>query len=464
MTLLKSKKGFIRKTDKVEENWNVLFDQIVKGNVIPVIGPELVELGGKTSVQQIIDVFSEECGIDCGEKDSFSQLVYDDKFQIEFKDEEIHKLIRENIKNIIDNCSEESDNIILRKFLSIKYFPFVITTLFDPIVENIMRELHGDKLRILCFRNDPNKNDDLFNSEETKSPTLYYMFGKADGFSDSFVVTDSDMLRFSRAWMLPADSATKAKPSVLSSVLSKRYLLVLGYDYQDWLFRFFWYAMKSESLGQEKTGMLAHSHDDQGLIEFLTRAKAFTQVEPDMNKFVDKLNEGIQRAEAKLMKDTPQQDIVPEHGTDVFISYSRGDKEIVEELFSVLISKGLHVWYDKQSMYKGLDFLNQIENAVKRSSFFVPIFTDTIIKQADKEHPYRLEWKYATDHISLVGGVPYCYPFFEENFDMDNLVAAIPKDLKRHDAFSFSKNNVRERAEELADCLIKELERRRKNG
>ena len=306
MTLLKSKKGFIRKTDKVEENWNVLFDQIVKGNVIPVIGPELVELGGKTSVQQIIDVFSEECGIDCGEKDSFSQLVYDDKFQIEFKDEEIHKLIRENIKNIIDNCSEESDNIILRKFLSIKYFPFVITTLFDPIVENIMREIHRDKLRILCFRNDPNKNDDLFNSEETKSPTLYYMFGKADGFSDSFVVTDSDMLRFSRAWMLPADSATKAKPSVLSSVLSKRYLLVLGYDYQDWLFRFFWYAMKSESLGQEKTGMLAHSHDDQGLIEFLTRAKAFTQVEPDMNKFVDKLNEGIQRAEAKLMKDTPQ--------------------------------------------------------------------------------------------------------------------------------------------------------------
>lgn len=59
-----SKKSLIKKKDKVEENWNVLFDQIVKGNVIPVIGPELVELGGKTSVQQIIDVFSEACGIE----------------------------------------------------------------------------------------------------------------------------------------------------------------------------------------------------------------------------------------------------------------------------------------------------------------------------------------------------------------------------------------------------------------
>lgn len=54
MIPFKNKRGIIRKTDKVEENWNVLFDQIVKGNVIPVIGPELVELGGKTSVQQII--------------------------------------------------------------------------------------------------------------------------------------------------------------------------------------------------------------------------------------------------------------------------------------------------------------------------------------------------------------------------------------------------------------------------
>lgn len=28
-----------KKKEKIEENWNVLFDQIVKGNVIPVIGP-----------------------------------------------------------------------------------------------------------------------------------------------------------------------------------------------------------------------------------------------------------------------------------------------------------------------------------------------------------------------------------------------------------------------------------------
>ena len=39
----------IKRKNKEEENWKILFDQIVKGNVIPIIGPEMVELGKTTS-------------------------------------------------------------------------------------------------------------------------------------------------------------------------------------------------------------------------------------------------------------------------------------------------------------------------------------------------------------------------------------------------------------------------------
>lgn len=35
-----NKKSLIKKRDKVEENRNVLFNQIVNGNVIPVICPK----------------------------------------------------------------------------------------------------------------------------------------------------------------------------------------------------------------------------------------------------------------------------------------------------------------------------------------------------------------------------------------------------------------------------------------
>lgn len=468
---------------KKDRNWDILFDQIVKGNVIPVIGPELVELGDTTSLQRIIDEFAETCGIDRGEKTSFSQLVFDPKFKVWAEGADIHSLINDNIDNIIEDNIKKDNNALLRKFLSIPYFPFVITTLFDPIVESVMREIHGDRLNVMYFRNDPNKNDDLVNKADICKPTLYYMFGKADGKSDSFVVTDTDMLRFSRTWMLPNDSSNHAKPATLSNILSKHYLLVLGSNYQDWLFRFFWYAMKDDGFGVQRStnpetkneeitpgGMYATDNKDEQLIGFLNRVNTFGEKKYKLSEIYDEIIKGIGAVEERNRKeeklgDTQSQvsTIVPETGTDVFISYSRGDKEIVEMLYEVLTSKGLNVWYDMHNLYMGVDFMKQIENAIRNSTFFVPVLTNTIIKQAGQEHPYRIEWLYAKDHIMQIGGIPYCYPFLEKKFNPNNLVAKVPDELKSHHACTFSMNEVREKAEELAESLINEMERR-KNG
>ena len=456
----------IQTINKDEKNWSILFEQIVKGNVIPVIGPELVRVGQKSSSQFLIDAFAGLCGIEEGEMTTFSQLVYDKRFKSRDLGD-IHDLLTLNLNSEgnAEYFDKQEDNGLLYKLLSIPYFPFVITTTFDPIVENMMRRIHGGRLRVLTFRNDAGKNDDIENGEETKLPTLYYMFGKADGKAGSFVVTAEDLLKFSRSWMQPNDSSGNVKPSRLSNVLANRYLLVLGYDYQDWLFRFFWYAMKSDTFGAEQGGMLAHTRQDSELIAFLTnQAKAFSQVEPNMEHLVERICIGVEKAEKRLKPKDSLFNQVPEEGTDVFISYSRGDSAIVEELYRILTEKGLHVWYDRQNMYKGLDFMRQIENAIKHSTFFVPVFTNTIIQQAGKEHPYRDEWRYAENHIQRIGGIPYCYPFYQEGFDMDNMTAAIPNDLKRHDAFCFTTLNYKKKAEELADCLMAEKERRTNNG
>lgn len=477
---IKRKNNSIIRTDREKENWQILFDQIVKGHVIPVIGPDIVELGGHSSTQTIINVFADACGIAENEVHSFSQLIHHEKFMNEFRDEEIHSLINENIGNIVDSYITKEDNALLHRFLSIPYFPFVITTLCDPIVENVMREIHGKELQVKCFRNDPNKNDDIANGDATKTPTIYYMFGKAGGESDSFVATDTDILKFSRTWMLPKDINSDAKPSVLSSVMTNHYLLVIGNNYQDWLFRFIWYALKDDGFGAEKAkksankeiimpgGMYTHPDKDEKLIDFLNHVNTFTQPDLKLEDFVDRIIKGVKDAEeAKRLKEAREKydigETIPQMGTDVFLSYSRGDKRIVQELHRILVDKGLHVWYDMNSLHKGQDFMNQIRAAIKNSTFFVPVLTDTIIKQAKEEHPYRLEWKYAVEHINLVGGSPYCFPFFEEGFNMDDLVAAVPDDLKRHDAFSFNQDNIQEKAEEMADYLLAEIERRQKN-
>jgi TIR domain. len=287
------------------------------------------------------------------------------------------------------------------------------------------------------------------------------MFGKAEKKERSYVVTDEDLLDFSRSWLRSNDSSCKAKPSMISTHLAQRYLLVVGHDYQDWLFRFFWYAMKNENFNREMNGMLALKQNDSALIDFLSRCKSFTRIEPDREVFVNKLIEGIENYEKV---NNIQRDIIPEKGTDIFISYSRGDNEIVDILYKVFTAKGLHVWYDHESLQKGLDFMKQIENAIKHSTFFVPVFTPTILDQAHEEHPYRKEWRYAVDHIQNIGGISYCFPFFERGFNMDDMRADIPNDLKKHDAFSFNRNTLAQDAEKMADYLIKEIEQRKRHG
>ena len=71
----------IQTINKEEKNWGILFEQIVKGNVIPVIGPELLRVGEKSSQQFLIDAFAGLCGIEEGEMTTVSQLVYDKRFK-----------------------------------------------------------------------------------------------------------------------------------------------------------------------------------------------------------------------------------------------------------------------------------------------------------------------------------------------------------------------------------------------
>lgn len=457
--------GFVikRRNNLEERQWDTLFEQIVRGNVIPVIGPEFVHVNDKTSMQFLIDVISQYCQIAEGQFSSYSQLINDNRYQKSELNQysDIYASLTDLINDNPKFFSQEAENALLYNFLSVPYFTFVITTTFDPVVENMMRKIHGERLRVMYFRNDASRNDDLINGEDMRRPTLFYMFGKAERKEHSFVVTDEDLLQFSQTWLRPNDSGCKAKPAMISNLLANRYLLVVGQDYQDWLFRFFWYSMKNENFGKKMSGMLSLKQEDKNLIEFLSRGNAFTRIEPDQEKFVNKVVEGV---EAYERNNNVIRDVVPETGTDVFISYSRGDNDLVDILYNVMKSKGLNVWYDHDSLHKGLDFMKQIENAIKNSTFFIPVLTPTILAQAHEEHPYRQEWRFAVNHILNIGGISYCFPFFEKGFNMDDMRADIPNDLKKHDAFSFDRETLVEDAEKMADYLIKELENRRHNG
>ncbi|MFR0835559.1 MAG: hypothetical protein ACLSG8_04755 [Barnesiella sp.] len=111
--------GFDIDPVKIEEErkWTILTDQIMAGNVIPVIGQNILIDNEVNLYQTLIDSIAKLCQIETHPQ-TFSQLVYDDKFIQKFKN-------RDNIYGILNNIfqlKKFEPSRTLKRLLSIKQF------------------------------------------------------------------------------------------------------------------------------------------------------------------------------------------------------------------------------------------------------------------------------------------------------------------------------------------------------
>ena len=328
---------------KEGKRWGELIDAVIQGKVIPVIGADFLVDKDEDNVgnlhQQIVDILASYFDVK-NNPESFSQLVYDKDFLYGTNNEEdaVYILINQILNRAIEE-EQLSPNKLMMRLLKLRMFPFVITTSFTPVVEMAMREAWPDKeVRVLQFYNDPKLNKivgkgDIESELDMKQPTVYYMFGK---YSDnkSYVVTDMDMMEFCKKWI----SGGSNVPRVLTEVIKKRYLLVLGNNYSDWLFRFIWCSMRP-TIETMRSSMMVHDAIELSLRGFLERLQTFIEKDPEY--VVSEIERRVgERLEQQKDKNTEQH-----FETDVFLSYSRRDKEIVDKLFRALSEAGVRVWY-----------------------------------------------------------------------------------------------------------------------
>lgn len=403
--------------------WETLIDQIIEGNVIPVIGGDIL-MDDFNLEQRLIKQWAQNCGI-TSNPTNFSELLYDEKFK---NRENIYFWLNSFCKN---NSSKLKPSSLLKRILSIKQFPFVITTSYFPIVENAMREIWGErKVKTMIFSNNPATTrqkglGDITSESDISLPTVYYMFGKVCNSAHRYVVTDTDMLSFCSAWL-----SSESRPPVLSSVIKDKYLLVLGNNYPDWLFRFIWYSMNlTDNLRDPFSkiqGMMVNENADDTLVKFLNRIDTFTHKDPlyVINTIERKLEERKSEIEAHRF-DKPQKDC------DIFISYSRTDSNIAAKLYETLTSEGLNVWYDKAKLKTGADWMESIEQAIETSRVFIPILSSCLNDERNDFHVYRKEWKIA-DRRAEGYSRRYILPIAAKNIDYYN--ADLPKSFKTANA------------------------------
>lgn len=426
-----------------ESRWQQFFNEIDNENVIPVIGPDLLvtpkvfkeKVGEDEFVRtenfhhQLISYIAAKTGVDTHPR-TFSQLVYNGKYKnvVNNNEKQIYMLIHQMLSSIhqikeIDSTPSQ----LLVDLLGTKKFPFVITTSFTPIVENVMKDIWG-KVNVLNFNSNPQessqeKGGDIKNMNDLKQPTVYYMFGKFCNMPDRFVVTDNDMMKFCSKW-IKGDGV----PKNLTEALKKKYLLILGNNYSDWLFRFVWYGLRSTT-NDMKSDVVVNDSAEDSFKEFLKRLETFFQEDP--SEAIDKIKTEMEaRYLAKTSRDS--------YNTDVFISYSRTDKTIAKKLKDALEKQDLKVWFDDDSIEKAEDWKPAIEYGIENTRLFLPILTKNVEQESIIPHEYRTEWNIAATLSSKMGGRTFIVPFVEDGFDFYNQLTKLPKAFSEKNATWFT--------------------------
>lgn len=466
MSLRNGKQAIVQK--KEEKRWNDLIDAVMDGRVIPVIGPDFLldeepdEAGTVNNLhQQIINILVSAYDIESRPR-SFSQLVYDKDFLYETNSdkEAIYMLINQILSQAEANHQLRPGHA-LQKLLLLRKFPFVITTSFTPIVEMAMKAAWPEKeVRVLQFRNDPAHDlavglGDIESELDMETPTVYYMFGKHCD-EQRYVVTDLDMMDFCRRWIAGGSNV----PRVLTEAMKKRYLLVLGNNYSDWLFRFIWYSMRPTTEIM-RSSLMVHGNMDPSLIEFLERLQTF--IEKDPHFVVSEIERRVNLRLEQLRKENTGQ----QYDTDVFISYSRRDADIAAKVYHALSEAGIRVWYDTYDIPGGADWKQTFLKGVRNTRLFIPILSHNVAKEYMQPHEYRDEWKLAATMASKMGGVDFIWPLAERGFDFYSEQNSLPAEFREKNAswytiaddFKAYALEVRNKVEE-----IKKKEEALKNG
>lgn len=401
--------------------WEELVNKIMAGDVIPVIGPDF-QLKGEVDVDKhLIGWLSEYFKLETTPK-TYSQLIYDKNVR-RYKD---------NIYNIIDqvlNQMKLTPSDLIVKLLNTKKFPFVITTSFTPVVENVMRNVWGD-VQVLQFRNDASRDmkageGDIKSERDLQKPTVFYMFGKHSYEKERYAVTEADFMVFCKSWL-----AEQNVPKVLATAIKKRSLLCLGSSYSDWLLRFIWYSMRTKVEDLRSSVVVSH-HVEPTLEDFLKRIEASIQRDPKcaIDQIVDRIN-------ARHSQITNNNN-APRFEYDIFISYSRTDEFVVDRLRDSLKEQGLNVWFDRTNINGGDGWLERATHGIRTSRLFVPVLSKSIEREIYEEHEYRTEWRIATAIFNKRGGQTFIYPLNEKGFDFYKSETKVPSEFQEKHATAY---------------------------
>jgi hypothetical protein len=416
-----------------EDAWDDLLNFIEERRVIPIIGPELLQVDTESGPRQLYEWIAEKLAVKLGVDTTALPRPFTLNDVVCWflasrgRREEAYTRLRGIFRD-----AAFSPPLALRQLAQITDFDLFVTTTFDPLLEqavNLERFGGAQSADVIAYA--PNRVADLpAEREKLQRPVIYHLLGRLSA-SPTYVISDEDTLEFICA--LQSEHLT---PEKLFHELEHNHLLFIGSSFTNWLARLFLRMAKRHRLSDPRDvgEVLADSHSgsDARLMNFLQQVSVRTRVYSGAGKFVDELHRRwmTRQRPGDVIELAPQRFLPPERDMPdnaVFISYAREDLPAVQRLKAGLDAAGIRTWFDLDRLEGGDDYDRKIQRNVARCSYFIPVVSATTERRL--EGYFRREWSYAIDRSrNIAEGALFIVPVCID--DTNPAAAHVPEKFK----------------------------------
>ena len=419
-----------------DDAWEDLLNFIEERRVVPIIGPELLQVdtesGPRLLYEWVAERLAGKLGVDTSQLPKPCTLndVVCWFLASRGRREEAYTRLRSIFRD-----ASFAPPPALRQLAKITDFDLFVTTTFDSLLEqavNAERFAGAQSTEVVAYA--PNRVADLpAEREKLTRPVIYHLFGRLSA-SPTYVISDEDTLEFICA--LQSEHLT---PEKLFHELEHNHLLFIGSSFTNWLATLFLRMAKRHRLSDPRDvgEVLAddHSLTDARLMNFLQQVSLRTRVYSGGAKFVDELHRKwtARRQPAEVIPlAAPARFLPPERempDNAVFISYAREDLAAVQRIKAGLDAAGVTTWFDLDRLEGGDDYDRKIQRNIARCSYFIPVVSATTERRL--EGYFRREWSYAIDRSrNIAEGALFIVPVCIDDTSVAH--AHVPDKFKAH--------------------------------
>jgi hypothetical protein len=400
-----------------DDAWEDLLSFIEERRVIPIVGPELLQVSTERGPRLLYDWLAEKLAarlnVDTTQLPPAYTLNDVICWFLAARGRREEAYVR--VRSILKEAQFEPPQA-LRHLAAITDFDLFVSTTFDALLEsaiNLERFGGASSTDVLSYA--PNRVSDLPSERDRlQRPVVYHLFGRLSA-SPTYVISDEDLLEF-----ICALQNEHLAPEKLFHELEHNHLLFIGSNFTNWLARLFLRMAKRQRLSDPRDvgEVMADDHtgQDERLMAFLQQVSVRTRIYMGAERFVEELHSRWQArrkpAPAGAPVSTAARFLPPARempDNAVFISYAREDLPAVQQIKAGLEAAGITTWFDIDRLEVGDDYDRKIQRNIARCSYFIPVVSATT--QRRHEGYFRREWSYAIDRVrNMADGALFILP------------------------------------------------------